>query len=89
VTEATLSLANNLIEAMRAEHTAEQKPVRRATGGIEPRLMTVPQAAFYIARTEQAVRHLIFNRDLPVIRAGRNVRLDRRDLDSYIENNRC
>jgi len=60
-------------------------------GGVQAksiRLMSVEQAAAYIARTPQAVRHLIHQRDIPVIRTGRNVRIDRNDLDIWIENNR-
>ena len=53
------------------------------------RLLTAQQAAEYIGRSEQAVRHLIFQRDLPVVRNGRCVRIDRKDLDIWIENNKC
>jgi excisionase family DNA binding protein len=45
----------------------------------------VKQAAVYLGRTEQAVQHLIFQKDLPVVRVGRRVHLDRRDLDGFIE----
>jgi excisionase family DNA binding protein len=55
---------------------------------IRPRLLTAKQAADYIGRSEQAVRHLIHQRDIPVVRNGRCVRLDRKDLDRWIENNK-
>lgn len=55
---------------------------------IEPALLSVKQAAVYIGRSEQAVQHLIFQRELPVVRVGRRVHLDRRDLDHWIENNK-
>ena len=54
----------------------------------QARLMTAKQAAEYIGRSEQAVRHLIFQRDIPVVRNGRCVRIDRKDLDTWIENNK-
>jgi len=52
---------------------------------VEPVLLTVKQAAVYLGRSEQAVQHLIFQKDLPVVRVGRRVHLDRRDLDAWIE----
>jgi excisionase family DNA binding protein len=51
-------------------------------------LLNVKQAAVYLGRTEQSVQHLIFQRDLPVVRMGRRVHLHRRDLDAWIEKNK-
>lgn len=59
------------------------------TDAIQPRLLTAQEAGEYIGRTEQAVRHLIHQRDIPVVRKGRSVRIDRKDLDRWIENNKC
>jgi excisionase family DNA binding protein len=55
---------------------------------IEPKLLDVKSAAIYLGRTEQAVQHLIFQKELPVVRVGRRVHLDRRDLDAWIEKNK-
>lgn len=52
---------------------------------VKPILLTVKQAAVYLGRSEQSVQHLIFQREVPVVRVGRRVHLDRRDLDSWIE----
>jgi excisionase family DNA binding protein len=41
-----------------------------------------------LGRSEQSVQHLIFNRDLPVVRVGRRVHLRRSDLDAFIEENK-
>jgi len=49
------------------------------------RLMTIPEAAVYLGRTARAVRHLIATNALPVVREGRSVRLDRKELDRWIE----
>ena len=62
---------------------------RTPPGRIEPRLLTAEQAGEYIGRSEGAVRHLIFQRDIPIVRNGRCVRIDRKDLDKWIENNKC
>jgi excisionase family DNA binding protein len=55
---------------------------------IQPVLLTVKQAAVYLGRSEQSVQHLIFQKNLPVVRAGRRVHLHRRDLDAWIEKNK-
>ena len=58
---------------------------RLAEPSVQPALLTVKQAALYLGRSEAAVQHLIFQKDLPVVRVGRRVHLDRRDLDAFIE----
>lgn len=55
---------------------------------IQPALLTVKQTAVYLGRSEQSIQHLIFQRELPVVRVGRRVHLDRRDLDVWIERNK-
>lgn len=55
---------------------------------VQPALLNVKEAAVYLGRSEQAVQHLIFQKELPVVRVGRRVHLDRRDLDSWIEKNK-
>jgi excisionase family DNA binding protein len=55
--------------------------IRPATPGRET-------ASIYLGRSEQSVQHLIFNRDLPVVRVGRRVHLHRSDLDAFIEENK-
>ena len=55
---------------------------------VQPALFTVKEAAIYVGRSEQSVQHLIFQRELPVVRIGRRVHLDRRDLDGWIEKNK-
>lgn len=55
---------------------------------IQPVLLNVKDAGVYLGRTEQAVQHLVFQKELPVVRVGRRVHLDRRDLDAWIEKNK-
>lgn len=55
---------------------------------IQPALLDVKQAAVYLGRSEQAIQHLIFNKELPVVRVGRRVHLHRVDLDKWIERNK-
>ena len=63
----------------RLEHMAPQ---------IQPALLSVRDAATYLGRSEQSIQHLIFSHELPVVRVGRRVHLDRRDLDLWIEKNK-
>ena len=55
---------------------------------VQPTLLNVKDAAVYLGRSEQAIQHLIFDKELPVVRVGRRVHLDRRDLDAWIEKNK-
>jgi excisionase family DNA binding protein len=59
-----------------------------ATSRVDPVLLNVKEAAIYLGRSKQSVQHLIFQRELPVVRVGRRVHLDRRDLDAWIERNK-
>jgi excisionase family DNA binding protein len=79
-------IAQLVAAAVDRDRQAQQTAVLR--GGIEPRLLTAEQAGAYIGRSEQAVRHLIFQRDIPTVRNGRCIRIDRKDLDIWIENNK-
>lgn len=62
--------------------------LRSASQEIAAVLLTVKQAAVYLGRSEQSVQHLIFQKEIPVVRIGRRVHLDRRDLDAWIEANK-
>ena len=75
-------------ELLQRISTMEKRPAKPPEGRSQARLLTARQAAEYIGRSEQAVRHLIFQRDIPVVRDGRCVRIDRKDLDIWIENNK-
>lgn len=55
---------------------------------VQPALLDVKQAAVYLGRSEQSIQHLIFQKDLPVVRHGRRVHLHRKDLDTWIEQNK-
>jgi excisionase family DNA binding protein len=61
---------------------------RMSMAEVQPVLLDVKQAAVYLGRSEQSVQHLIFEKDLPVVRKGRRVHLHRNDLDAWIEKNK-
>jgi excisionase family DNA binding protein len=85
ITALAAQFAQQIIAAVQNDHQARAV----ASPGPERRLFTAEQAGVYIGRTESAVRHLIHQRDIPVVRIGRSVHIDRKDLDTWIENNRC
>jgi excisionase family DNA binding protein len=83
----TAQFAQQITAAVKSDLQTQRAMI--SPGTLQPRLLTAEQAGVYIGRTEQAVRHLIFQRDIPTVRNGRSVHLDRKDLDRWIENNKC
>ena len=79
---------DTLVNAIAQQVVAKVKAELTFGPSIQPALLNVKEAAAYLGRTEQAVQHLIFQRDLPVVRVGRRVHLHRRDLDAWIEKNK-
>ncbi|MGD0798631.1 MAG: helix-turn-helix domain-containing protein [Acidobacteriaceae bacterium] len=79
-----------LVKAVAAEVVTQLKvEIGRLSGpDVRPALLTVKQAAVYLGRSEQSVQHLILQKALPVVRIGRRVHLDCRDLDAWIERNK-
>jgi excisionase family DNA binding protein len=76
-----------IAQQVAAEVKAELEQFEQAPH-VQPVLLTVRDAAVYLGRSEQSIQHLIFERELPVVRVGRRVHLDRRDLDTWIEKNK-
>lgn len=50
------------------------------------KLMNVRQAADFLAMTESRVRYEIFHKRLPVIKIGRSIRFDEKDLITWVLN---
>jgi excisionase family DNA binding protein len=50
-----------------------------------PRLLRIKQAATYLGGTEWFVRTLIWGREIPFLKLGKRLLLDRSDLDRYID----
>ena len=55
---------------------------------MKPRLLTVDQAAIDLARSKDAVQHMVASRKLPVVRDGRRVFIDSEDLERWIDANK-
>ena len=52
---------------------------------VEPRLLNVRAAAAYLSTSAWTMRQLGWLKKIPVVRFGRSVAFDRKDLDAYIE----
>jgi excisionase family DNA binding protein len=76
------ALAGQVASLLKEEFT------RLIPSSVQPALYDVKQAAIYLGRSEQSIQHMIFQRDLPVVRKGRRVHLHRTDLDAWIEKNK-
>jgi excisionase family DNA binding protein len=51
----------------------------------EPRLLSQQEAAHYLGISYWTVRDLVFRREIPFIKIGRRVLVDRLDLDAYLD----
>ena len=52
---------------------------------VQPRLLSVHQAARYLGLSVWTVRGMTHRGALPFVRAGRTIRIDLRDLNTWIE----
>jgi excisionase family DNA binding protein len=69
-----------------------ESAVRKALSNGETatrRLLTVEETAVYLSLSERQIQNMISARSLPVVRQGRRVMVDIRDLDRWIEDNKA
>lgn len=55
---------------------------------IEKRLYTLKEAALYLGRSVDGLREVIWARKLPIVRDGRKIWLDIRDLEAFVTRNK-
>jgi excisionase family DNA binding protein len=71
--------------------TKEERKIRlkklKTPRGPVKRLYTIPEGAFYLGRTVDALREMIWAGKLRIVRDGKRILLDVRDMDEFIE--RC
>jgi len=53
------------------------------------RLLSLQQAACYISISYWTLRDLVWRGELPAVRVGRRILIDRQDLESFIERNKA
>lgn len=52
---------------------------------LKKRLLTIPEASFYLGRSVPSLRELIWAGSLPIVKVGKRIHLDIYDLDKWIE----
>ena len=52
---------------------------------IKPRLLSQHEAAGYLGISYWTLRDLVFHRELPFVKIGRRILVDRMDLDAYLD----
>jgi excisionase family DNA binding protein len=57
----------------------------QSPNAITPRLLSQHEAARYLGISYWTVRDLVFRRELPFVKIGRRVLVDRWDLDAYLD----
>jgi excisionase family DNA binding protein len=72
----------------RVEKLIEYKKARKKPTGPAKRLYNISEAAYYLRRTVDAVREMIWGGKLPCVKDGRRVLVDIRDMDDYVERNK-
>jgi excisionase family DNA binding protein len=72
----------------RAEKLSQYKEARKNPKGPAKRLYSMPEAAFYLGRTVDGLREIIWAGKIPYVKDGRRVLIDIRDMDEFIERNK-
>jgi hypothetical protein len=72
-------------------NTSENQEVKVTQGIHNPlpkRLYSLPEAAHYLGRTLWSMRELIWKGSIPIVREGKRIFIDVKDLESYILKNK-
>jgi len=72
----------------KTERLTKYKAARKDPKGPAKRLYSVPEAAYYLGRTVDALREIIWAGKIDIVKDGRRVLLDVKDLDAYIDRNK-
>jgi excisionase family DNA binding protein len=51
----------------------------------DPRLLSQHEAARYLGISYWTIRDLVFRREIPPVKIGRRILVDRMDLDAYLD----
>lgn len=69
----------------REERIQRYKEGRRNPKGPVKRLYDIKEAAFYLGRSVDSLRELLWAGKVPFIKDGKRIYLDVRDMEAYIE----
>jgi excisionase family DNA binding protein len=62
----------------------KQQP-ESSTNPVIPRLLRIQEAATYVGSTPWFIRSIIWSREIPFVKLGKRLLLDRCDLDHFVE----
>jgi excisionase family DNA binding protein len=67
-----------------------QKPgsSQQNASSSQARLLSLKDAAIYLSLSHWTLRGLVWRGDLPSVRVGRRILIDRNDLETFIEENK-
>ncbi len=70
-------------------NSIRNQQVGQAQGISYPkRLYSLPEAAHYLGRTLWSMRELVWKGSIPIVREGKRIFVDVKDLESYISKNK-
>lgn len=72
----------------KVERIEKYKQARKNPKGPTKRLYSVSEAAFYLGRTVDALREMVWAGKLPYFRDGGRMLLDIKDMDEFIDRNK-
>ncbi len=72
----------------KVERIEKYKEARKNPNGPMKRLYTLQEAAFYLGRTVDALREMVWGGKLPYFRDGKRMLLDIKDMDEFIDRNK-
>lgn len=78
----------DLLAVRVAKEVCARLPQAGGAAAVKPRLMTIEQGGHYCGRSKKAMEHLVADKELPVVKIGRRIFLDARDLDRWIDSNK-
>jgi excisionase family DNA binding protein len=63
-------------------------PPKVGSGGLQRRLMTIQEAAAYLAVPVPTLYTRVWQRRIPFVRLGRSIRFDKEDLDGLVDSSK-
>ena len=72
-------------------NSIQNQIVRKGTRIVNPipkRLYTLKEAAIYLGRGLHGVRDMVWNGEVPIVRSGRKMFIDIKDLEEYVTRNK-
>ena len=73
---------------IKGEENQKGRAEQKNNNPLPPRLLSIQAAAGYMGRTVWGMRELYWANKIPMVRDGKKIFFDVKDLDAYIERNK-